>query len=62
MRRLGHGPPVTLNEIAELRFFAESDEERDLPLEELARVIMIRESRRMGVISPQDFLPAISRN
>ena len=42
------GPPVTLNDIAELRFWAESDEERNLPPAKLAQIILEREQKRVG--------------
>ena len=56
------GPPVTLNQIAELRFLAESDEERDMPVERLARIIIERESKRAGKAPSWDSLRAIGRN
>lgn len=42
------GPPVTLDDIAQLRFWAESDGERDLPPAQLARIILLREQERLG--------------
>ena len=56
------GPPATLNQIAELRFLAESDEERDMPVERLARVVIERESKRAGKAPSGDSLRAIGRN
>jgi hypothetical protein len=47
------GPPVLLSEIAQLRFFAESDEERAMPVEQLARIIIERERRLMGIALPE---------
>ena len=53
MRRMGKGqPPVTLEEVAQLRFLAESDEEREMPIEKLAAAILERESRRRGYPPP----------
>lgn len=60
MRR--QGPPATLNQIAELRFLAESDEERDMPVERLARIVIDRESKRAGKLPSQDSLRPIGRN
>jgi hypothetical protein len=48
----GDGPPVLLSEIAQLRFLAESDEEREMPIERLAVVVIDRERRRMGIRPP----------
>jgi len=44
--------PILLSEIAQLRFFAESDAEREMPPDELARLILARESKRMGYPPP----------
>jgi hypothetical protein len=41
--------PLTLNEIAQLRFLAISGEEREMPVEELARRVLEPESKRMGL-------------
>lgn len=60
MRR--QGPPVTLNQIAELRFLGESDEEREMPVERLARIVIERESKRAGKGLSWDSLRAIGRN
>jgi hypothetical protein len=55
MRRMRTGqPPVTLEEIAQLRFWAETDEEREMPIENLARAILLRESKRNGRLEPED--------
>lgn len=53
LRRLSAGPPVTLEEIAQLRFLAESDAEREMPVEELARVVLMRERQRLGLPAPE---------
>jgi hypothetical protein len=47
-RMLGDSYPVLLSEIAELRFLAESDDERAMSDEDLARAVLNRECRRMG--------------
>lgn len=61
MRRLGTGqPPVTLEEIAQLRFLAETDEERVMPIEKLAEAIILREGKWMGPAEPED--PGERRN
>lgn len=46
------GPPATLEDIARLRFLAETGAERDMPVEELARAILVREARRAGYEIP----------
>lgn len=61
-RRCGGGPPILLSEIAELRFLAESDEEREMPIEELAQVVIERERKRMGFPPPDHGLPNLGRN
>jgi hypothetical protein len=55
-KRLGGGPPVLLSEIAQLRFLAESDEERAMPIDRLARRVIERERERSGVRFPTDGL------
>lgn len=44
----GGSPPVTLEDIARLRFLAETDAEREMPVEQLARAVLQREQRRKG--------------
>jgi hypothetical protein len=46
------GRPILLSEIAELRFLAETDEEREMPLRELVHTVLQRETRRMGIRYP----------
>jgi hypothetical protein len=48
-RRLKDGRPVLLSEIAELRFLAETDEERAMTDEALAQAVTQRELRRLGI-------------
>ena len=43
------GRPILLSEIAELRFLAETDEEREMPINELVLAVTQRELKRMGV-------------
>jgi len=50
--RLKAGQPLLLSEIAQLRFLAESGDELNLPLEELARTVIARESKRLGFRFP----------
>jgi hypothetical protein len=55
MRRIGTGrPPVTLEEIAQLRFLAETDEEREMPIEKLAEAVILREVKRKSLLLPED--------
>lgn len=49
--RLG-GRPILLSEIAELRFLAETDEEREMPVKELVLAVTKREMKRMGIRDP----------
>jgi len=46
------GRPVLLSEIAELRFLAETDEEREMPIRDLVLAVTQRELKRMGVRYP----------
>jgi hypothetical protein len=50
--RFGGRQPILLSEIAQLRFLAESDEEREMPLAGLALVVIERERDRMGYPRP----------
>ncbi len=61
-RGFGNGPPVLLSEIAQLQFLAESDEERALPAEKLAVIVIDRERTRMGHPPPSEGLRRISNN
>jgi hypothetical protein len=56
MQKLGTGqPPVTLGDIAQLRFLAETDEEREMPVEKLAAAVIQRETKTKGKgLSPED--------
>jgi len=53
----GGGQPLLLSEIAELQFLAESGEERNLPLDQLERAIIKRETRRSGVRPYENAFP-----
>jgi len=46
--RCRSGQPLLPSEVAQLRFFAESEEESAMPLEKLALTIIERERSRMG--------------
>jgi hypothetical protein len=59
--RCGGGQPIILSEIAQLRFLAESDEELRMPFEQLARIVLERESKRIG-FDPVDGLRHSRRN
>ena len=59
---LRKAPPLTLNEIAQLRFLAISDEEQEMPVEKLARIVLERESKRMGLTLSANALRTIGRN
>jgi hypothetical protein len=61
---LRQAPPVTLNEIAQLQFLAESDEEREMPPDRLARRVIERESesKRMGMPPFNPRLPRFDPN
>ncbi len=58
-RGFENGPPVLLSEIAQLQFLAESDEERALPAEKLAVIVIERERKRMGHPPPSEGLRRI---
>jgi hypothetical protein len=61
MGRIGSGqPPVTLEDIAQLRFWAETDEERAMPIEKLADAILRRERKGKNPLRPED--PGRRRN
>jgi hypothetical protein len=60
-RKLGKGqPPVTLEEIAQLRFLAETEEEREMPIEKLAQAVIGRELRGKAFRPPES--PGDRRN
>ncbi len=55
-------PPATLDDIARLRFLAETDAEREMPIEQLARVVLQREQKRSGFPPPDGQLPRFTPN
>jgi len=56
------GQPIVPVEIAQLRFLAESDEEREMPIEKLALAVIERERRRIGYPPPEPGFQAGRRN
>jgi hypothetical protein len=60
--RSGGGQPITLSEVGQLRFLAESDEEMELRLDQLALTVIERESKRMGIRFPAHDIPFTGRN
>ena len=59
----GGGQPILLSEVAQLRLLAESDEERTImPLAKLARVVIERERRRIGIPPPDARQLGAARN
>ena len=58
----GGAPPATLEDIARLRFLAETDAEREMPVEQLARVVVLREQKRMGIVPSTPRLGGFTSN
>ena len=58
----GDRQPILPNEIAQLRFLAESKEESEMPLDRLAQTIIERERNRMGIQFPEIGLGSSRRN
>ena len=63
LRKIRTGaPPTTLEDIARLRFLAETDAEREMPVEQLARVVIEREQSRKGYPPSSGQLPRFTPN
>ena len=56
------GQPILQSEIAQLRFLAESNDEMQMPLDQLAQTVIERECKRMGIQFPQDDRRRAGRN